>query len=95
VASSEERHLRVSRGGMADVHEVLAWLVNTYDAQFANANMVSIHADQTMVCGQDPGTGGPDGQWHYEWSGSVAGVVAEKQHPDPPAGFTPVQPPDA
>ncbi len=42
----ENRHTSVSRTGFSDIHEALAWVVNTYDREFTGQEFVKIHVGQ-------------------------------------------------
>lgn len=69
---SVERHLSVSRSEIDSLNAALAWAVQQFDKDFAEANMVHLNVEQMMRsdAGED---------WYYVWTASVSGVVSEEE----------------
>lgn len=68
---SQERSIHVSKSGCKDVHEALAWAVQSYDKEFTEADMVTIHVQNTKVL-----TGNSE-EWKDNWTASVSGLVEQ------------------
>lgn len=67
-----ERTMSVSRSGIDDFHEALAWAVQAYDREFGTATMVHLVVQQTSVLELDG-----VGEWHYQWTAAVSGSLEQ------------------
>lgn len=69
---STERNIALSRSGFADLNAALAWVVQTYDREFTNAQMVKLNVEQIFRL-DDSSEGG-----HYRWTAAVCGMTEEQ-----------------
>lgn len=72
MTEHEERTVRVVKGGVKSLSDALAWAMNTYDAEFAEATMVRMEIEQYVVISDDPD------EAEHQWIAVVSGLVSEK-----------------